>query len=256
VLAHCAATNRVGLLSCADGDAAALTAAGVALQTDANARYGALFAPSAVLPGMVAGTTRTVPYAAVEAGIIARNDGVYGPNTPAAGTLGQAVYALDINGRYSDADYQTLNESGVDMARLIYGGVRTYGYRTLVDPEATPAWLSLGNARLNMAIVAQAEAIGENYVFTQIDGRGRTLSAFAGELSAMLATFYEEDALYGETPQEAFYVDVGSTVNTPDSIANGELHAVLGVRMSPFAEWVVIEIVKVAVNEALPAIAA
>ena len=34
--------------------------------------------------------------------------------------------------------------------------------------------------------------------------------------------------------------------------ANGELHAVLSVRMSPAAEWVVIEIVKVASNQALP----
>ena len=256
LLAHAMSCNRVALLSCADGDATVLGGAGTALQTDANGRYGALFAPSAVVPGMVAGTTRTVPYTAVEAGIIARNDPLYGPNVPAAGVLGQAVYAIDLNGRYSDADYQSLNEKGVNMARLIYGGVRTYGYRACVDPVAAPAWLDFGNGRLNMGIVAQAEAIGESYVFTQIDGRGRTLSAFGGDLSAMLSVYYDQDALFGETPQDAYYVDVGSTVNTPETIANGELHAVLGVRMSPFAEWVVIEIVKVAVNEALPAIAA
>jgi hypothetical protein len=254
--AHAAATNRVALLSCADGDATVLGAAGVALQTDANGRYGALFAPSAVVPGMLAGTTRTVPYAAVEAGIIARNDAVYNPNVPAAGVLGQTVYAIDLNGRYSDADYQTLNESGVNMARLVYGGVRTYGYRSLVDPDATPGWLDFGNARLNMGIVAQAENIGQTYVFSQIDGRGHTLSRFGGDLSAMLSTYYDQDALFGTTPADAYYVDVGSSVNTPETIANGELHAVLGVRMSPFAEWVIIEIVKVAVNEALPAVAA
>jgi hypothetical protein len=256
VLAHCSVTNRVGLLSCADGDASVLGAAGLALQLDANGRYGALFAPSAVVPGMVAGTTRTVPYSAVVAGIIARNDPVYGPNEPAAGVNGQAVYAIDLNGRYSDADYATLNTSGVNMARLIYGGVRTYGFRSCVDPIATPAWLDFGNARLNMGIVADAEAIGENYVFAQLDGRGRTLASFNGELAGMLLDFYNEDALYGDTPEDAFYVDTGSSVNTPDTIANGELHAVIGVRMSPFAEWVVIEIVKVAVNEALPAVAA
>jgi hypothetical protein len=254
--AHCAATNRVALLSCADGDSAALKGAGLALQTDANGRYAALFAPSALVPGVVAGTQRTVPYAAVEAGIIARNDASYNPNIAAAGVLGQAVYALDLNGRYSDSDYQMLNDSGVNMARLIYGGVRTYGYRSCVDPVATPAWLDFGNARLNMGIVAQAEAIGENYVFSQLDGRGHTLSDFNGDLSGMLLAYYNEDALYGATPADAFYVDTGSSINTPATIANGELHAVIGVRMSPFAEWVLIEIVKVAVNEALPAVAA
>jgi hypothetical protein len=256
VLAHCQATNRVGLLSCADGAQSVLSAAGKALQSDANARYGALFAPSALVPGVVAGTQRTVPYAAVEAGIIARNDAVYNPNEAAAGVLGQAVYALDLNGRYSDSDYATLNTNGVDMARLIYGGVRTYGYRSCVDGVATPAWLYFGNSRLNMAITAQAEAIGENYVFAQLDGRGHTIADFNGDLSAMLLGYYNADALYGPTPQDAFYVDTGASVNTPTTIANGELHAVLGVKMAGASEWVEIEIVKIAVNEALPAVAA
>lgn len=255
LLAHALANNRVALLSCADGNAAAIEAAATALNTDANARYGALFAPSAIVPGVVAGTTRTVPYAALEAGMIARNDVAYSPNQPAAGDLGQAVFALDVNGHYTDLEYQQLNDAGASMARLIYGGVRTYGYRTVVDAVATKQWLMFGWARLNMAIVAQAEAIGEHYVFAQLDGRGHTLSEFGGELSAMLLGYYNEGSLYGETPQDAYSVDVGSSVNTPTTIANGELHAVLSVRMSPDAEWVVIEVVKVASNQALPAAA-
>jgi hypothetical protein len=256
LLAHAVACNRVALLSCADGNAAALEAAGQALQTDANARYGALFAPTAVAPGVVAGTTRTIPYAAVEAGIIARNDaGGYSPNVPAAGELGQTVWALDVNGRYTDLEYQDLNEASVNMARLIYGGVRTYGYRSCVDPDASPQWRMFGWCRLNMAIVAEAEAIGERYVFRQLDGQGHTLAEFGGELSAMLAPYFESGSLYGRTAEEAYDVDVGSSVNTPETIANGELHAVISVRMSPDAEWVVIEIVKVASNQALPATA-
>jgi hypothetical protein len=253
--AHAVACNRVALLSCADGNAAAIQAAATALNTDANARYGALFAPSAIVPGIVAGTTRTVPYAAVEAGIIARNDLAYSPNQPAAGDLGQAAYALDVAGHYTDLEYQNLNNAGASMARLIYGGVRTYGYRTVVDPTKVPAWLMFGWARLNMAITADANAIGEHYVFSQLDGKGHTLSEFGGELSAMLLGYYTSGALYGATPQDAYNVDVGSSVNTPTTIANGELHAILSVRMSPMAEWVVIEIVKVASNEALPAAA-
>jgi hypothetical protein len=252
LLAHAEANNRVALLSCADGNAAAILAAAQALNTDANARYGALFAPSAEIPGVVAGTTRTVPYAALEAGIISRNDVTFSPNQPAAGDLGQSLYALDVNGHYTDLDYQNLNNAGASMARLIYGGVRTYGYRTVVDPDSQPQWLMFGWARLNMGITAQAEAIGEHYVFSQLDGRGHTLSEFGGELSAMLLGYYNEGSLYGATPEEAYDVDVGSSVNTPDTIANGELHAVISVRMSPDAEWVVIEIVKVASNQALP----
>jgi len=255
LLAHAAATNRVALLSTTDGTAAALTAAATGLKTDQNARYGALFAPSATIPGVVAGTTRTVPYTAIVAGIISRNDVAYTPNQPAAGSLGQAVNALDVNGRYTDAEYASLNTAGVNMARVIYGGVRTYGYRSLVDPTTTPQWLNFGWARLNMAICAGADSIGERYVFTQLDGRRRTIAQFGGELSAMLAPYYDKGALYGESAQEAYDVDVGAQVNTQTTIANGELHAVLSVRMSGMAEWVVIEIVKVATNQPLPAAA-
>lgn len=253
LLAHAQACNRVALLSCIDGTASTLTNAGTALQNDANARYGALFAPSAVAPGVVAGTTRIVPYAAVVAGIIARNDIAYTPNQPAAGVLGQAVYALDVNGRYTDLEYQNLNVAGVNCARIIYGGVRTYGWRSCVNPTATPQWLDFGWCRLNMALFAEADAIGERYVFSQLDGRRRTISQFGGDLSAMCAPYFDAGALYGTAPEEAYAVDVGLQVNTDATIANGELHAVISLRMSGMAEWVVIEVVKVATNQTLPA---
>jgi hypothetical protein len=254
LLAHALATNRVALLSTADADVTTMTAAGTALQSDPNARYGALFAPSANVPGVTAGTTRTVPYSAIEAGIIARNDLAYSPNQASAGVLGQSQYALGVNtpAGIADCDYTDLNEAGVNMARVIYGGVRTYGYRSCANPTSAPEWLDFGWARLNMGIVAQSEAIGENYVFSQIDGRGRTIASFGGDLSAMLAVFYNEGSLYGQTPEEAYDVDVGVAVNTDATIANGELHAILSVRMSAMAEWVEIEIVKYATDQALP----
>lgn len=254
LLAHCVTHNRVALLSPADGTAAALEAAATALRADTNARYGALFAPSAVIPGVVGGTTRSVPYAAIVAGMIGRSDAVYGPNVPAAGDQGQAAFATDLTSRYTDAEYQALNDAGCNMARLVYSGVRTYGWRTVVDPAGpSGVWLNFSNARLNMAIVAQAEAIGEHYVFSQLDGRGKTIAAFGGDLRGMLVPMYESGALYGETADEAFDVNVGPAVNTPTTISNGELHAVIQVRMSPFAEWVLIEIVKVATTQAIAA---
>ena len=60
----------------------------------------------------------------------------------------------------------------------------------------------------------------------------------------MLQGYYNNGDLYGATPGEAFYVDTGSTVNTPARIANHELHAVLNVKMSEFSEMVQIEVYK------------
>lgn len=254
LLLHAKNTNRVALLHPADGTATALAAIGTALQSDPNARYGALFAPSVTIPGVTAGTTRTLPYPAIQAGIIARNDVQYTPNVASAGVNGRSQFALGLTTRYTDVEYQTLNEAGVDMVRAIYEQIETYGYRSLVSPTGVDAgWLNLGNVRLNMAITALAGAIAENYVFAMLDGRRRKISQFGGELRAMLVPYYEAGALYGETADEAFYVDVGQQVNTEATIAAGELHAVIELRMSPFAELVRIEIVKVATTQAIAA---
>jgi len=252
LLDHAAATNRVALIEGPlTGDAAAMEAAADALTSAQNGRYGSLWGPGVVIPGVSPGTTRTISWAPIEAAIIARNDLAFTANEAAAGINGVSHYALDLTARYSDSEYEDLNEAGIDMARVRYGTIEAYGYRSLVDAATDPQWLSFGYSRLNMAIVAQANAIGERYVFSQIDGRFRTISSFGAELSAMLVPFWNAGALFGETAEDAFQVNVGGQVNTPATIANGELHAVLQVRMSPFAELVVIEIVKVSTLESL-----
>jgi hypothetical protein len=102
-----------------------------------------------------------------------------------------------------------------------------------------------------MAIVAEADAIAEQYVFDQIDGKGVTFKEFGGNLAGMLASYYNEGSLYGDTPDAAYAVDTGSTVNTPDTISNLEIHAVISVKMSPFGELVHIDIVKKLVTDTI-----
>jgi phage tail sheath protein FI len=255
LLAHAAATNRVALLHAADDSTAAEleTLAGT-YRANPNARYGALLAPAAIVPGVTSVDTRTVSYEALAAGIMARNDRLYGVNDPAAGAHGRSSFAIDLTATFTDAERDALNTAGVNVARSIYGQVQTYGYRTLADPE--DGWGLLSNARLNMQITAELEAVAESYVFSQIDGRGVRISQFGADLVGKLIPYYESGALFGATAGEAFYVDVGQAVNPVDQLAQGILRAVVGVRMSPFAELVVIEVVKVAIDQPLTALAA
>ena len=254
-LAHCAQNNRVALLDTVAGaNKAALIAAAGAFASDVNASYGALFGPTVEVPGVTPGTTRQVGWAAIEAGIIARNDKTMNQDVAAAGENGISLFTLAIDPitpALVDQDYTDLNAAGVCMVRSRYGTIECYGYRSLAP--ADPAWSQFGYSRLRMAIVAEANAIGEAYVFSQIDGRGKTISRFAGDLGAMLATYYQAGALYGDTADDAFRVKTGPPINTDTTIANGELHAQLQVRMSPFAEYVLIQIVKVAITQALAA---
>jgi hypothetical protein len=249
VLAHAASHNRVALLDPAVvSDANALATMGQTLRNNANARYGALFAPWAQVPGLADGTIRQVPFSAIQAALMAR---VPAANVPAAGENGQARYAIGLTNIFTDDERESLMEDGVNTARMIYGGVRSYGYRTLADPVTLKNWLGLNGLRLIMDIKNQAEIIAERYVFRQIDGQGAAIGAFNGALTGMLLNYYNSGQLFGATFEDSCFVDTGDAVNTPVTIANQEIHALIGVKTSPFGELVAIEIVKVGLTEVL-----
>ena len=193
--------------------------------------------------------------AAAVAGVFARNmAGGVSPNEPSAGELGKFNTVLSLTQSYSDASRQTLNSAGVNIIRDIYGDRKVYGWRTTADPVLDTRWLNLGNSIMVRAITAQAGAVGERFVFRQIDGQGILISQFGAALTGEVCMpLFFEGSLYGDSPSEAFSVDVGPSVNTPTTIANGELHAIIKMRMSPFAEEVRIEIVKYLVTESLAA---
>jgi hypothetical protein len=100
-----------------------------------------------------------------------------------------------------------------------------------------------------MALEADAAEKAEPFVFTQITKA--KIAEYQGVLTGMLLGYYNLGALFGDTPAEAFVVDTGSTVNTPESLAERKLSAVIGVRMTEFAEIVYMEFVKIPTTEEL-----
>jgi len=255
ILAAAANTDRVAILDGAITDGPLeLTSAAALLRGAEQDRYGSLWGPWAVIPGRAPGTVRQIPWSPVQAALCARNDEAGNPNQAAAGAWGETQYVTALVQEFSPADCETLLYAGVDTARTVYGSVQAYAFRTLVDPAGPrQEWLELNWARLNMAIVAESKAVGQDYVFSQLDGRGHTIAAFGGQLAGMLTTYYNIDALYGEDVTDAFNVNVGPAVNTIDKLADGILSAVLTTRMSPHAELVQITIVKQPITVALAA---
>jgi hypothetical protein len=246
LLAAGSLTNRVVFLDAARGsDKSALTTAAAALRGALEDRYGALWAPWAVIPGLAAGTVRVVPWSSIQAALCARNDRAGNPNQACAGQWGVADYVQSLDQTFSPDDCEDLLYAGVCTARAVYGQIQAYAFRTLVDPAGPRGdWRELNHARLNMAIVAECDAGGQDYVFSQIDGRGHTIAAFGGMCGGVCMSYYSIDALFGDDPTEAFEVNTSPSVNPPDQLADGIIKAVLGVRMSPHAELVRIEIVK------------
>lgn len=254
--AHAVANNRFAILDAPDtvteADLIAAADADRAIMSTEEEGYSFLAEGWQIIPGATRGTTRIVPPSAIVAALMAKRDGLTGnPNDPAAGVNGIASFSLGATRpNWSDDARGRLNDAGVNVFRFVENAWRLYGYRTLVDPNGDGApWLSASNARLRMAIQADADRLAEPFVFSQITKH--KIAEFNGVITGMLLGYYTLGALYGDTPQEAFIVDTGPAVNTAERIAERRLSAVMGLRMSEFAEVVYMEFVKIPVTEAL-----
>lgn len=254
--AHAEANNRFAIYdspnSAVEADHIALADANRALMTDDQEGYGFLAEGWHLIPGVTVGTTRVVPPSAIVSALMAKRDAItLNPNEPAAGINGIPTFSLGTaRPNWSDAARGRLNEAGVNVFRFVNGAQRLYGYRTLgTIGKASGLWVNAANARLRMAIQSDADVLAEPFVFSQITRR--KISEYNGAITGLLLGYYTLGALFGETPDEAFVVDTGPSVNTPDRIAARRLSAVMGLRMSEFAEVVYMEFVKIPVTEAL-----
>jgi hypothetical protein len=251
ILAHCDANRRPGLLDLNDIDDPTIAADANALNGAPGSRFAAALAPRWIYPGPVLGTTMLVPYSAVFAGIIARADATTGnPNESAAGANGESLIARGILRGFDNETRELLNDLGVTLPRVMRSNlVRSYGSRTVAGPD-DPNWLWFPGSRTILAIAHECDVAAEEFVHRQIDGNRRLFSRLEVALGGICLDYFQMGALYGDVAEEAFSVDTTS-VNTTATIAAGEVHAVVRVRVSPPGEWVVIEIQKTPLAQAV-----
>jgi len=256
---HAVAQGRRAVLDAPDTNTVATIKASAAGAGSAlDRRYAGLFWPWESIPGLTSGTTRTVPPSAHVSGAIAKNIGNgMSPSAPSAGVKGESRYALGVSRpaagevSISEIQRQDLNSSGVNVIRVLFGAVRIYGWRSLTNPVTDPDWLDFGAAGVVMAIEAEAGEIMEGFMFGEIDGKGHYLGDLKAALNGMLLRWYNEGSLFGESPDDAFYVDVGNQVNTQETLAANEVHALISIRTSPFAELIQLTIIKKPITEAV-----
>ncbi len=246
-LTHAAQNNRFAVLAGVDTKVIATNETLAAeLRATANARYGGMFAPWVQIPGLVPGTFRTIDPTAFVCGKIAKiQELTKNSNEPAAGGNGAAEYTQNVTQTaWTEVERESLNKAGVNVIRQLNGVPTIYGWRTLVSSEGIKEWLNMANARLYMSIAAKAQAIGAQFVFKQLDAKGKTTTSLQTMLKGMLLPHYENGSLFGLTPGEAFNVQTGPLVNTPTTEENQELLAIIALKMSPDAEYVYITLVK------------
>lgn len=261
LLTHAALNNRVAYCDGVDTSTAAtlLTECANAIANGVDGSYGDL-CNWVIIPGLPTGSAlpaapRIVPGSAFKAAVTAKSDGatyangIANTNIAPAAANGISSFAIGVTQTFSDTDRAALNAAGFNVIRSIAGKVQLYGFRSLATD---PTWTELSWCRLRMDLQDHANTIASGIgEFSEIDAKGQVFGRLAGALGGMLSTYWQIGALYGANPSAAYKVDVGPSVNTPVTIAAGQLNAVMSVKRSPFAELVNITIANVPLLQAL-----
>ena len=258
-VAHAAANNRVALLDGAAGSSqGTLTTLAASVQSTAGStsEYAALFAPWLQVPAASTGTSpRLVAPSSVAAGLISAQVTTGSPNIPAAGDNGRAEWVIDVQSVFTAAERDTLNAaSPVNVFRRPYPAsaapaIELYGYNTLASVASgstNSAWRQLSAQLMRTQLVHEMNLVGEQFVFDQIDGKGLKIAEFKGTIMGVLAEYKGAGSLWD------FRVDTDS-VNNATTIAAGELHARVQVQISPYGEFVTIDVVKTPINQSIAA---
>lgn len=236
--AHGAERNRIVRADLpATETVATLTAQAATLQADDNADRIDMLAPVLTAPGLTSTSVRYVPASVLRCAAESRNDAAgISPNQPAAGEWGIARYVTDATIVWTEDELETLNDAGINVVRVVDGKLRVYGMRTAADPEENPAALSIGSARLRMAVREIARFQSEKAVFAEFDGGGQVLGALKGKISSGIISRYA-GSLWSVNA-EGDLVEVTAELVAGDTPGTYELEVLVKFRPAGAAEAV------------------
>jgi phage tail sheath protein FI len=210
-----------------------------------DSKYATLYWPWIKVLDPLSGQGVHVPPSGHMAGIWARNDDTRGVHKAPANETVRGALALEL--QITKGEHDQLNPAGINCIRAFPGrGIRVWGARTL---SSDPAWRYL-NVRRLFNYVEESVLEGTQWVVFEPNDLNlwqrvkRTLNAF-------LVRTWRDGALFGATPQEAFYVKCDAETNPPEVIDAGQLVVEIGIAPVKPAEFVIFRIAQFSGGAAL-----
>jgi uncharacterized protein len=199
--------------------------------------YAALYYPWLVVPDLGGGgSTKLVPPSGHIVGVYNRSDAERGVHKAPANEV--VSNAVGVEFPISKGEQDVLNPIGVNCIRAFPGrGIRIWGARTL---SSNAAWRYVSVRRLFITVEASMDAGLQWVVFepnnTELWAKVRR------DVISFLKGVWRSGALFGTTPEQAFYVKCDEELNPPEVRDLGQLIIEVGMCPTKPAEFVVFRI--------------
>lgn len=206
------------------------------LEPSVRSDFAAFYYPWLTIGHLETGRDQEIPPGGHVAGIYARSDQEHGVHKAPANEQVRGIRELQLN--ISKGDQEILNPRGVNCIRTFRGrGTRVWGARTT---SSDPSWKYVNVRRLFLFV---EESIDEGTQWVVFEPNDENLWARVRQtIRNFLTSVWQDGALMGTTPEEAFYVKCDRSTMTQNDIDNGRLICEIGIAPVKPAEFVVFRI--------------
>ena len=171
------------------------------------------------------------------AGIYARTDEERGVHKAPANAIVRG--AVEVKYYISKPKQEGLNPQGVNCIRLMNGDVTVWGARN-IGGDSLGEWKYISVRRF-AGFLEESISRGTQWVVFEPNDRN-LWSRIILNITAFLTNVWRSGALFGLTPQEAFYVKCDEELNPPDVRDLGMVITEIGVAIVRPAEFVIFRI--------------
>ena len=200
-----------------------------------DSTYAAMYHPWIQVYDRVAKKPAYIPPSVAVMGFYSRTDVSRGVHkAPANETI--ACTGLSVN--YTTGEQDILNPAGVNLIRALPGqGIRIWGARTASSNSA----FKYVNIRRLFIFVEQSIRMSTNWVVFE-PNNSSLWARVQMTVSSFLESMFRAGMLAGDSPAEAFYVNIGTSTMSQDDIMNGRLICEIGIAPSRPAEFVIFRV--------------
>ncbi|HDS01552.1 MAG TPA: phage tail sheath family protein [candidate division Zixibacteria bacterium] len=233
VISHCEKMNRFAILDSEE----TIEKGGVdKIKKPRDSQYAGFYFPWIEVYDPAKDKNVYVPPSGHMAGIYARSDNTRGVHKAPANEVVRG--ALGLRYTISKGEQDILNPRGINCIRAFRDrGIRVWGARTV---SSDPSWRYINVRRLFIMV---EESIKNGTQWVVFEPNDHTLwKRIKRNITAFLLRVWNDGALFGQTPEQAFYVKCDEETNPPEVVDAGMVVIEIGMAPVKPAEFVIFRI--------------